>query len=161
MKILILIPVLALAACDAMMTPASQGAPTAIPAAAGTTTAAPMAVTPPPPRPPAAARTVEEFDTTTAADKAAALAVQVDTPSATLGTTLATLGPPAEPGIWLQTPLVTAVTPGRVTYQGKDANVELRPSGGAAGSGSQMSLAAMRLLDIPLTAIAEVSVAAR
>ena len=82
----------------------------------------------------------------------------MDVPKAALGTTQATLGPPAEPGIWLKTPLVKALTMGRVSYQGKDANVELRPSGGAAGSGSQMSLAAMRLLEIPLTEIATVEV---
>ncbi len=159
MKILLLIPAFALTACGNMMQPVSATTP----ATAGAVAAAPVATLnpSPPPRPPAAARTVAQFDTTTAADKAAALDVKVDTPAATLGTTLATLGPPAEPGIWLKTPLVKALTPGRVTYKGKDANVELRPSGGAAGSGSQMSLAAMRLLDIPLTEIAEVSVAAQ
>jgi hypothetical protein len=36
--------------------------------------------------------------------------------------------------------------------------LELRPSGGVPGSGSQISLAAMRLLEIPLTALAEVVV---
>ncbi|MBS1304228.1 D-galactarate dehydratase [Loktanella sp. SALINAS62] len=125
-------------------------------------TSAPVATldpTPPPP-PPEAAVTVDEFDTTTDADKAAAL--EITTPvSATLGTTLVTLGSPADPGIWLKTPLVTALTHGRVTYRSNEANVELRPSGGAVGSGSEMSLPAMRLLDIPLTEIAEVTVSRR
>ncbi|MFZ3581320.1 D-galactarate dehydratase [Loktanella sp. DJP18] len=151
-------PVFALTACESMMQPVSATAPGAVvtPAAAG----APAATLnpSPPPRPPAAARTVAQFDTTSDADKAQALAVQVDTPVRDLGTTLATLGPPAEPGIWLKTPLVSSLTMGRVGYKGKDANVELRPSGGAEGSGSQISLAAMQTLGIPLTEIAEVSV---
>ncbi|SFS06419.1 D-galactarate dehydratase [Yoonia litorea] len=113
----------------------------------------------PPPPPAETARTVDEFDTTTAADREAAvtLASAVD---ASLGTTLATLGSPTEPGIWLKTPLVSALQSGRVTYQGNTINVELRPSGGVSGSGSQISLAAMRLLNAPLTEIIEVSVAA-
>ena len=155
MRILLFIPAFALTACEAIM------APVATPAVLGGVAPPPAVETldpTPPPRPPAAARTVDQFDTTTAEDKAAALAVKVDVPTAALGTTEATLGPPAEPGIWLKTPLVKTLTMGRVSYQGKDANVELRPSGGAAGSGSQISLAAMRLLEIPLTEIATVDV---
>ena len=114
----------------------------------------------PAPSPPAAARTVEEFDTTTAEDRAEAVAAP-ETAGIGLGTTLATLGSPTDPGIWLKTPLVDAVTPGRVEYLGRSANVELRPSGGAPGSGSQISLAAMRLLEAPLTEVIEVTVSAR
>ena len=139
MRILLLIPAFALSACEAMMVPATA---TSLDAKGAVVVAAAPTLDPtPPPRPPAAARTVEQFDTTSAADKAKA-----------------TLGPPAEPGIWLKTPLVNAPTMGRLSYNGKDANVELRPSGGSAGTGSQISLAAMRLLDIPLTDIAEVTV---
>ena len=159
MRILFLIPVFALAACESMMVPAVATAPSpntgTAQSVAGT---APTLNPSPPPAPPAAARTVAQFDTTTAADKAEALAVKVDAPVKDLGTTLATLGPPAEPGIWLKTPLVTTLVMGRVAYKGKTANVELRPSGGAAGSGSQISLAAMQTLGIPLTEIAEVNV---
>ncbi len=75
-----------------------------------------------------------------------------------LGTTIATLGSPAEAGIWLKTPLVTQLRQGRVEYQGKSINIELRPSGGAAGSGSQISLAAMRLIEAPLTSLPELTV---
>lgn len=110
---------------------------------------------PPPPAPDA--RTVEQFDTTTAQDRAAAVAA----PSAAerrLGTTIATLGSPADPGIWFKTPLVGAITQGRIEYQGKSVNLELRPSGGAAGSGSQISLAAMRLIEAPLTGLPQVTV---
>jgi hypothetical protein len=45
-----------------------------------------------------------------------------------------------------------------VEYQGKSINIELRPSGGAAGSGSQISLAAMRLIEAPLTSLPELTV---
>lgn len=158
MRILLLIPAFALAACETLQTPVSATAPGAAVTPAGAAAPAPTLDPTPPPRPPAAARTVDQFDTTSAEDKAAALAVKADAPVRDLGTTLATLGPPAEPGIWLKTPLVDALTKGRVSYNGKDANVELRPSGGAAGSGSQISLAAMQTLGIPLTEIAEVSV---
>ena len=110
----------------------------------------------PPPLPPVAARTVEEFDTTTAADRAAAVAAPVGEQN--LGTTIASLGSPTEPGIWLRTGLVTELVQGRVDYQGTSVNVELRPSGGAATAGSQVSLAAMRLLGAPLTGLPELTV---
>ena len=110
-----------------------------------------------PPSPPPDARTVEQFDTTTAQDRAAAIAPPADG-ERRLGSTIANLGSPIDPGIWLKTPLVTAVTNGRVEYNGMSVNLELRPSGGALGSGSQISLAAMRLIEAPLTGLPEVSV---
>lgn len=110
-----------------------------------------------PPPPPPNARTVEQFDTTTAEDRAAATAAPVVT-SRRLGSTVATLGSPTDPGIWLKTPLVGEVTQGRVEFNGTFVNVELRPSGGAAGSGSQISLAAMRLIGAPLTSLPEIIV---
>ncbi len=114
----------------------------------------------PPPPPPRSARTVEQFDTTTAEDRAAAVSEPEPEGETKLGTTIATLGPPAEPGIWLKTPLVTELVAGRVEFKdnGKSVNLELRPSGGARGSGSQISLAAMRLLDAPLTGLLELTV---
>ncbi|AGI66955.1 hypothetical protein OAN307_c12610 [Octadecabacter antarcticus 307] len=110
-----------------------------------------------PPPPPSNARTVEQFDTTTAQDRAVAVAPPAGG-ERRLGTTIASLGSPTDPGIWLKTPLVNAVTIGRVEYNGMSANLELRPSGGAIGSGSQISLAAMRLIEAPLTALPEMSV---
>lgn len=110
-----------------------------------------------PPPPPPNARTVEQFDTTTAEDRAAAVAAPA-TGSRRLGTTIANLGSPTDPGIWLKTPLVSRVMQGRIEYNGTSVNVELRPSGGAAGSGSQISLAAMRLIQAPLTALPEITV---
>jgi len=112
----------------------------------------------PPPPPPVNAVTQEQFDTTSAEEREAAVVTQVAAGDQELGTTIASLGPPAEPGIWLKTALVTELTPGRIDYQGKSINVELRPSGGAAGSGSQISLAAMRLIEAPLTGLPEIAV---
>lgn len=134
------------AAVDAVATPVAAAAPPQRPEVT-TVTAAP---------PPAAARTVEQFDTTTAEDRAEA--VSASSGGAKLGTTIANLGNPTDPGIWLRTPLVSEVQQGRVEYKGNSVNVELRPSGGVAGSGSQISLAAIRLIEAPLTSLPEVTV---
>ena len=77
-----------------------------------------------------------------------------------LGTTLASLGDATVQGLWLETPLVSAPGPGRVTADGASVDVQLIPSGGLEGAGSRLSLAAMQALGLPLTAIAEVSVEA-
>lgn len=111
-----------------------------------------------PPPPPPTARTVEDFDTTSAEERAAAVATPPASGERRLGTTIASLGSPSDPGLWFKTPLVTSVVQGRVEYQGNSVTVELRPSGGEAGSGSQISLAAMRLLEAPLTGLPEVTV---
>lgn len=113
--------------------------------------------TPPPPPPPTAV-TVEDFDTTTAEDRAEALEAPEPAGETRLGSSIASLGNPADPGIWLETPLVETLKPGRIAWQGNSVNVELRPSGGAAGSGSEISLAAMRLLTAPLTDLPEIEV---
>ena len=115
--------------------------------------------TTPPPAPSTSATTADEFDTTSEEDRAEALTVN-PAPSGeqSLGTTQASLGSPADPGIWLKTPLVTELTQGRVEYQGQSINIELRPSGGEPGSGSQISLPAMRLLEVSLTSIVELTV---
>ncbi len=148
--------------------PSLQGliAPAAAPADGGSLPAPPdVAVetldpTPPPPPPPTAS-TVAEFDTTTEEDRAAALTVTDEAAERLLGVTLASLGAPGDPGIWVKTPLVDSLTAGRVEYQGRSINVDLRPLAGAAGAGSQISLPAMRLLDAPLTGIIELRVYAK
>ena len=158
MKRLLILPVFVLSGCD---TPFFEGweIPAATPVVAITEVPVETLDPTPPPPPPPTARTVEQFDTTTQEDRAAAVAVVEPAGEQGLGVTIATLGPPAEPGIWIKTPLVSDIAMGRAEYgaNGKTVNLELRPSGGEAGSGSQISLAAMRLLDIPLTALAEVS----
>ncbi len=145
-------------------TPAPAPAPDPQPSAAG---AAPiieeaevLSTAPPPPE---TARTVEEFDTTTPEERAAAAAPD-PAPAAggdgRLGTTVASLGAAEEPGFWIKTPLVSQPTPGRLFYaaSGRNVQVQLLPSGGASGSGSQVSLAAMRLLDAPLDGLPELVV---
>lgn len=80
-----------------------------------------------------------------------------------LGVTIATLGLLERSGLWLSTPLVTREAPGQVTYvpTGESVAVTLVPSGAASGSGSQLSLAAMQALGIPLTELAEIRVIAK
>ena len=116
--------------------------------------------------PPRSAATAEEFDTTSAAERAAAAAPPPRPESGggaaerRLGTTVASLGDPAAPGFWAETPLVDAVRPGRLTdpASGRAVQVELRPSGGAPGSGTRVSLPAFRVLELPLTALPDLTV---
>ncbi len=149
----IVFPALVLAGCAQIGLPPHQGAPGSgpAPAAAPETAITPAAIAPPPP---AAARTVDEFDTTTPEQRAAAAAAGTGG-GRLLGETVAALGDPAEPGFWLVTPLVDAPARGRIVSveTGRAAEVDLRPSGGAAGSGSEVSLAALRLLEVPLTSL--------
>lgn len=117
-----------------------------------------VATAPPPPQ---TARTAEQFDTTTQAERAAAVVEASATGGArNLGTTIASLGAVAEPGIWMKTPLVSAPAKGRVDYPAKGTSVvvDLIPLEGDAGAGSQLSLAAMRLLEADLTGLPEVQV---
>ena len=115
----------------------------------GAAVTAPATAAPPPPP---AARTAEALDTTTPEQRAAALR-----PAASgarlLGTTVASLGSPTEPGLWLKTPLVTTEAQGRVTNPatGKSSAVTLLPIAGEATAGSRMSLAALRLIGASLT----------
>ncbi len=57
-----------------------------------------------------------------------------------------------------KTPQVTVVTNGRVEYNGNSVILLLRPTGGALGSASRISLAAMRLIEAPLTGLPELNV---
>ena len=115
------------------------------------------AVKPPPP----AARTAEQFDTTTTEQREAAAKV---TPAASgeidLGLTIASLGSPTEAGFWLKTPLVDAAGRGRVEFPGtgNSVQVDLIPIDGMEGAGSRLSLAAMRVIEAPLTGLPEVRV---
>jgi len=110
------------------------------------------------PRPPKAAQTQETLDTTTPEQRAKA-AAPVATAQA-LGTTVASLGSPSEPGFWLKTPLVKSETSGRVTNKanGKSSAVTLIPIDGPATGGSRLSLPAMRLIEAPLTELIELDV---
>jgi hypothetical protein len=95
------------------------------------------------------------LDTTSAEEKAAALAAPAAGGERALGTAVVALGPPAEQGLWLSSPLVKAVAQGRVvTASGQSLAVELRPGSGAA----LLSLAAFQALKLPLTGLPEVTV---
>lgn len=109
--------------------------------------------------PPPGARTAEQFDTTTQAERVAAQGSVAGAERA-LGTTIASLGTPSEPGFWLKTPLVSGEQAGRVVYAatGKSVQVRLIPISGPQTAGSRMSLAALRLIGAPLTGLAEVQV---
>ncbi|MFQ3184087.1 MAG: hypothetical protein ACI9RO_000618 [Alteromonas macleodii] len=110
-----------------------------------------------PPPPPLDARTVKQFVTSTDQDLLNAVAPSLSG-ERRLGSTIASLGNPTDPGIWLKTPQVAAVTNGRVEYNGNSVMLLLRPTGGALGSASRISLAAMRLIESPLTGLPELSV---
>jgi hypothetical protein len=95
-------------------------------------------------------QSVASLDTTSDAEKEAALAAP--TGGGELGRQVVALGSPADPGLWVQTSLVTAVTKGTVRApNGQTLAVELRPSTGAA----LMSLAAYQALGIGLTELPE------
>jgi len=106
------------------------------------------------------ARTAAAFDTVTPQERAAAMRPAAG--GRALGETVASLGPPGETGLWLRTGLVTAPTPGRVTHapSGASVRVELRPSGGPATAGSQLSLSAYLALGLNLTDLPRLQVAA-
>ncbi|MDA9208514.1 hypothetical protein N9O61_06505, partial [Octadecabacter sp.] len=55
-----------------------------------------------PPPPPPTARTVEDFDTTSAEDRAAAVVTTPVSGERRLGSTIASLGSPTDPGIWFK-----------------------------------------------------------
>lgn len=105
-----------------------------------------------------AGQTAAAFDRASSAERAAAQA-GAGQKGQLLGDTLATLGAPGETGFWLMTGLVSAPVRGRIETEGGQAvGVELRPSGREPGAGSQISLSAMRALDLPLTALASLRV---
>ena len=115
---------------------------------------------------PEGARTAEAFDTTTEAERAVAVqaaAEPPETPEEALGTTIATLGDPAEPGLWLATPLVSETRPGRLALAdtGQSVLVELRPIEGPPTGGSRISLPAIRLLGVSLASLPKLEVFAR
>jgi len=69
-----------------------------------------------------------------------------------MGFTVTTLGDATNPGLWIETPLVTEEGPGRVVSEnGLQLFLTLRPSGGARNSGSRLSLQGFQELGIPLT----------
>ncbi|MDV7142533.1 D-galactarate dehydratase [Tropicimonas sp. TH_r6] len=151
-RILIVLLVLAVAGCSEMTRTQSGNGP--LSATAPTETGAGTVV------PATNATTVEQFDTTSSAERRAAASAPADIAEVRLGTTVASLGDPADPGFWAETGLVDQVTTGRLEFPGAGTSVkvELRPSGGSPGSGTRVSLPAMRVLEAPLTALPELVV---
>jgi len=86
-----------------------------------------------------------------------------DNVSAFTGTasTIAGLGDPTVPGLWMETPLVTAEQVARVrSAKGVEVTLTLRPIAGEASAGSRLSIDAMRALGAPLTELVELKVSA-
>lgn len=79
------------------------------------------------------------------------------------GLTIASLGLLNQDGLWLSTPLVTTQTKGRVVVEktGASVNLTLLPNGTPAGSGSQLSIAAMQALGVPITDLVPIRVFTR
>jgi hypothetical protein len=151
LRSLVVALVVAVAACGVVPPgPDAGGARVAVP-----DTPRPMA------RPEQGAPMADDLDAASPDDRAQARAAPVA--GAAMGRTIASLGSPAEPGLWLRTPLVDVVTPGVVVHAPSGARlaVELRPSGGAPGSGSQLSLSAFRAMNLPLTGLPELQVSAQ
>ncbi len=156
-----------LSACAVVQKPVVEDMPEAV--ASGSGVIRPVArpsglSTTPAARPPASARTVEQFDTTSKADKAAAEDAAKDAAASgegrALGLTIVSLGDPTQPGLWIKTPLVKEPVKGRVVYpkNGKAVELDLIPLDGPKTAGSRMSLAALRVLEAPLTDLPEVQV---
>ncbi|WP_436399487.1 hypothetical protein [Roseobacter sp. S98] len=103
-------------------------------------------------------QTAASLDRSSDAERSAAR--RVSSAGTALGETVASLGNPAEQGFWLKTPLVTVETKGVVTDRttGRSASVTLLPIDGPATAGSRISLAALRVLEAPLTALVTLSV---
>ena len=99
------------------------------------------------------------LDVATTEEREAAITPKPIAQEQALGEIVVSLGNPAEIGFWLKTSLISKQSTGRVrhTASGKSVNVTLFPLKGR-GSGSQISLSAMRALDLPLTSLSLVTV---
>ena len=74
-------------------------------------------------------------------------------------TTVASLGDPSLPGLWMETPLVAAEQQALIrSSRNTQVVVTLKPVPGAETGGSRLSIGAMRALGLPLTELAEVQV---
>ena len=110
-----------------------------------------------PPAPPSDAITVDEFDTATEEDRMAAATTPPVAAAGSLGVTVASLGDPTAPGFWLETPLVSSETQGRVQSKstGRTVKVTLRP---ISSGGSRVSLSTLQLLDLDISGLHELVV---
>ena len=99
------------------------------------------------------------LDVATTQEREAAIAPKPVSKVQVLGETVVSLGNPAETGFWVRTSLISNQSTGLVVdnASGKYVNVTLLPLEGL-GSGSQISLSAMRALGLPLTSLASIMV---
>ncbi|RCW85860.1 hypothetical protein [Paracoccus lutimaris] len=106
-----------------------------------------------------AGQSADALNTTSSTERAEAAAPPA-TAERRLGSTVASLGDPSQPGFWVKTPLVQSETNGRIVNpaNGKSAKVRLIPLGGAAGGGSQVSLPALQLIGVSLTDLPTIEV---
>ncbi|WIY25456.1 hypothetical protein [Parasedimentitalea psychrophila] len=75
--------------------------------------------------------------------------------------TVAGLGDPTVPGLWMETPLVTVEQRALVrSATGAEVALTLRPIAGEASAGSRLSIEAMRSLGAPLTELVALMVSA-
>lgn len=146
MKALILPALLALSACSVFDRPRSAGPQ---PATAAPDQADPYAGIRPGARPGEASPTADAATQNLQAPKPA---------TGALGTTVASLGNAAEPGLWLKTPLTATAGPGQVSYGGQTVQAQLIPIDGPLTAGSRASLQLMQRLGAPLTGLPEFSV---
>jgi hypothetical protein len=73
--------------------------------------------------------------------------------------TVASLGDPAIPGMWMQTDLVTRPQAARLrSANGKEVMVTLKPAAAGSSGGGRLSIGAMRALGAPLSELVEVQV---
>lgn len=105
------------------------------------------------------AQSAQNLNTTTKTEQAQAAAPPAGREQR-LGTTIASLGDPSQPGFWIKTPLVRSETSGRIVNPatGKSAKVQLIPLGGPASGGSQVSLPALQLIGVSLTDLPAIEV---
>ena len=99
------------------------------------------------------------LDVATTEEREVAITPKSSAQEKALGEIIVSLGNPADIGFWLKTSLIINQSTGRVmhTASGKSVNVTLFPLE-QQGSGSQISLSAMRALDLPLTSLSSVTV---
>lgn len=74
-------------------------------------------------------------------------------------TTVASLGDPSVPGMWMETPLVATEQQALVrSDRNTQVVVTLKPLAAGASGGSRLSIGAMRALGLPLTEVVELQV---